>query len=72
MERTMSRFVGVWMDADRANALRIVAARNNVSVSELMRRAAEVAYGDEMDAEQPEVSAPGVLRELNKRTANKS
>ena len=63
------RFLGVRMDAQRADALRIVAARHRISVSELMCRAAEAQYGDEMDAEQARPSAPDVLHRRNKRSA---
>lgn len=45
------RFLGVRMDAQRADALRIVAARHRISLSELMCRAAEAQYGNEIDEE---------------------
>lgn len=67
MDRTMSRFVGVWMDQERAQALRIVAARKNTSVSELIRRATEVAYGDEMDTEQAGIAVPSVIKTVSKK-----
>lgn len=62
------RFLGVRMDAQRADALRIVAARHRISLSELMCRAAEAQYGGEMDAEQSHVAAPNMLRAMNKRS----
>jgi hypothetical protein len=62
-------FVGVRMDAERAKALRILAARHNVSIAEMVRRATEAQYGDEMDLEVARFSAPSVVHARTTRTA---
>jgi hypothetical protein len=61
-------FVGVRMDAERANALRVLAARRNISLAELVRRATEAQYGDEMDIEVSRSAAPGVFRNGSNRS----
>jgi hypothetical protein len=65
-------FVGVRMDAERANALRVLAARKNISLAELVRRATEAQYGDEMDIEVSRSAAPGVLTSVSKRQPKKA
>lgn len=61
-------FVGVRMDAERANALRVLAARRNISLAELVRRATEAQYGDEMDIEVSRSAAPEVVQRSTKRS----